>query len=335
MEDTAVVTQKSGVTGMKLKIIALTAMFIDHFAAVLLENYLNWVIPSFYDEESQRVWMQENQYVTYLWVLYYVMRLIGRFGFPLFAFLIVEGFQHTHSVKKYAINLGVFAIISELPFNLGFSGKLLNSSYQNVYFTLFLGLMSLVGIYYFEEIKKNSEKLKPLFYLAALAAGPFIVFVVLRDFEIVRESFPIEGTSFYVVLVAAGAVTFLLFSLLGIKWDMARKNLFTGVILSSAICGFAADFLKTDYGAGGVLTIVILYLLRKKKKLAFSMACVELTLLSVAEFTTFFMLIPIGKYNGKRGMKLNKYVYYAFYPVHLGLLYLVTYLLGYTGFAVK
>lgn len=58
MENTAVVTQKDGVTGTQLKLIALTAMFIDHFAAVLLENYLNWVIPSFYDEESQRVWMQ-------------------------------------------------------------------------------------------------------------------------------------------------------------------------------------------------------------------------------------------------------------------------------------
>ena len=335
MGDIAVVTQKDGVTGTQLKLIALTAMFIDHFAAVLLENYLNWVIPSFYDVESQQAWMLENQYVQYLTALYYVMRLIGRFGFPLFAFLIVEGFQHTHSVKKYAMNLGMFALLSELPFNLGFSSKLLDSSYQNVYFTLFLGLMSLVGIYYFEEIKKNSERLKPLFYLAALAAGPFIVFVVLRDFEIVRESFPIEGTSFYVVLVAAGVVTFLLFSLLGIKWDTAKKNLFAGVILSSAIFALAADLLRTDYGAGGVLTIVILYLLRKKKKLAFSMACVELTLLSVAEFTAFIMLIPIGKYNGKRGMKLNKYVYYAFYPVHLGLLYLATYLLGYTGFAIR
>ena len=332
MEDTAVITQKSGVTGMKLKIIALTAMFIDHFAAVLLENYLNWVTP---DTVAYQAWIQENPYVNYLWDLYYVMRLIGRFGFPIFAFLIVEGFQHTHSVKKYAINLGVFALLSELPFNLGFSSKLLCPKYQNVYFTLFLGLMSLIGIYYFEATKKYCEKLKPLFYLAALLAGPFVTYVTLRDFEIVRELSHVEGTLLYVILGASGIVTLLLFSLLGRKWDIARKNMFTGVVLSATIFGFTADFLNTDYGAGGVLTIVILYLLRKKKKLAFSMACVELTLLSVAEFTAFFMLIPIGKYNGQRGMKLNKYVYYAFYPVHLGLLYLVTYLLGFTGFAIR
>ena len=332
MEDTAVVTQKSGVTGIKLKIIALTAMFIDHFAAVLLENYLNWVTP---DTVAYQAWIQENPHVKYLWFLYYVMRLIGRFGFPIFAFLIVEGFQHTHSVKKYVINLGVFALLSELPFNLGFSSKLLCPKYQNVYFTLFLGLMSLIGIYYFEETKKYCEKLKPLFYLAALLAGPFVTYVTLRDFEIVRELSHVEGTLLYVILGASGVVTLLLFSLLGRKWDIARKNMFTGVVLSATIFGFTADFLNTDYGAGGVLTIVILYLLRKKKKLAFSMACVELTLLSVAEFTAFIMLIPIGKYNGQRGMKLNKYVYYAFYPVHLGLLYLLTYLLGYTGFAIR
>ena len=49
----------------------------------------------------------------------------------------------------------------------------------------------------------------------------------------------------------------------------------------------------------------------------------------------FFMLIPIGAYNGKRGMKLNKYVYYAFYPVHIGLIYLLALLMGFTTFAIR
>jgi len=326
---------KSGVTGTKLKIIALTAMFIDHFAAVFIENYLSRTLPQFYNEEIARTWFQEHRYVAVIYVLYFVMRLIGRFGFPLFAFLIVEGFQHTHSVKKYAMNLGMFALISELPFNLGFSSKLLNADYQNVYFTLFLGLMSLVGIYYFAETKKYCEGLKPLFYLAALLAGPFAVFVILKDFEAVAESFKIARMPFLVALGVSGIVSLSLFSIVGGKWDISRRNQFTGMVLPTVIFGLAADFLKTDYGAGGVLTIVILYLLRKDKKLAFSLACIELTLLSATEITTFFMLIPIGRYNGQRGMKLNKYVYYAFYPVHIGLLYLVTYLLGYTGFAIR
>ena len=68
--------------------------------------------------------------------------------------------------------------------------------------------------------------------------------------------------------------------------------------------------------------------------LAFSMACLELTIFSVSEFTAFLMLIPVAKYNGKRGAKINKYVFYAFYPVHIGLLFLVTLLLGFTTFAL-
>ena len=83
------------------------------------------------------------------------------------------------------------------------------------------------------------------------------------------------------------------------------------------------DVLRTDYSAGGVLTIAIMYLFRKNKKRAFTAGCIVLTLLSEPEATAFFMLIPISKYNGERGMKVNKLLFYAFYPVHMIILYLI------------
>lgn len=99
-----------------LKLIAIIAMLIDHIAAVF--------VPS----------------DTILWL---VMRCIGRLAFPIFVFLIVEGFHHTKDIKKYLIRMGVFALVSEIPFDLAFFGKVLEFSHQNVFFTLFLGLSAI------------------------------------------------------------------------------------------------------------------------------------------------------------------------------------------------
>ena len=102
------------------------------------------------------------------------MRQIGRFGFPLFAFLLVEGFQHTRSVKKYALNLAVFALISEVPFNLGFfGGRVINPKHQNIFFTLLCGLICIALIDALAEKRKWPEKLVPLFYLATPVFGGF------------------------------------------------------------------------------------------------------------------------------------------------------------------
>ena len=92
-----------------LKIIAIISMGIDHVGAILFPEQI-------------------------------AFRIIGRLAFPIFAFLIVEGFFYTKKVYKYGIRLLIFAIISEIPFDLAFEGKFLEFSKQNVFFTLFLGL---------------------------------------------------------------------------------------------------------------------------------------------------------------------------------------------------
>jgi len=65
---------------------------------------------------------------------------LGRIAFPIFAFLLAEGFFHTASRKKYAGRLLLGALISEIPYDLALHGTVFYPYGQNVYWTLLLGL---------------------------------------------------------------------------------------------------------------------------------------------------------------------------------------------------
>ena len=94
-----------------------------------------------------------------------------------------------------------------------------------------------------------------------------------------------------------------------------------------------ATLLKTDYSAMGILTIVLMYNMRKNKMYCIGIGCAVLTLLSLNEITCFLAMIPVHFYNGKRGLNL-KYPFYAFYPGHLLVLFAIAAVLGMAGVAV-
>lgn len=217
-----------------LKILACVLMLVDHIGAVFFPHAL-------------------------------LLRVIGRASFPIFSFLLVEGYVRTSNFTKYATRLFLFALISQYPFMLAF--KISNN---NIFFTLTAGLLALYILdYRFYESSKKDNLIK------------FIAII--------------------------------------------------------CICIFV-NLIHTDYGYYGVLMIIIFKIFREKSFAQLAGALVLLNILYIVpmykyifypngfrvflQSTSLLALFFIYFYNGNRGRKL-KYLFYAFYPVHLTILYVI------------
>lgn len=141
-----------------LKIIACVAMLIDHITALFVTDR----------------------------TLMYIGRGIGRLAFPIFCFLVVEGFFHTKNVKKYLLRLGVFALISEIPFDYAFWYVTRMRNFftsQNVFFTLFLGLLTITV---YDTIAKKYKDQPWIFNVLAvltIVAGGGIAILLKSDYS--------------------------------------------------------------------------------------------------------------------------------------------------------
>lgn len=90
---------------------------------------------------------------------------IGKIAFPIFAFLISEGYIHTRSFKNYLKRLVILAFISQLPAYLLFHNDF-SSSYLNIYCTLALGLLC---IRFYDKINFKPLAFVPVLILSAIA----------------------------------------------------------------------------------------------------------------------------------------------------------------------
>lgn len=80
---------------------------------------------------------------------------VGRLAFPIFAFMIVEGYYHTHDLKKYMLRLLVWALLTEIPFDLMYGSTMFYPYHQNVLWTFLISLCCIAGI---EHVKKRGVK---------------------------------------------------------------------------------------------------------------------------------------------------------------------------------
>lgn len=133
--------------GLALKLTALAAMALDHTAVALCT---------------------ENG------IVYAIFRTLGGLAFPIYCFLLTEGFSHTRNPGAYLRRLAVFALLSEIPFDLAVFGTWVYTGYQNVFFTLALGVLTLLGLRRFSG--------RPFFQALAAGCGCLAAALIQSDY---------------------------------------------------------------------------------------------------------------------------------------------------------
>lgn len=129
--------------GNQLKLIAVISMLIDHIGLVIV-GY--GILPLLSPEAAE----------YHRWCLvYFAMRSVGRIAFPIYAYMLVEGYSHTRNWKNYALRLGIFAVLSELPFDwMTGMEAMISWRLQNVFFTLLLGILMMKAL---DEIRRTRQ----------------------------------------------------------------------------------------------------------------------------------------------------------------------------------
>ena len=105
---------------------------------------------------------------------------IGRIAFPIFAFMIVEGYFHTKNLKKYVLRLLIFALLSEIPFNLAIHGSVFYPLGQNVLWSF---LLSIGLIHWNEKVKGKKLWLRILIGYVSTAIGALAGLITFVDYH--------------------------------------------------------------------------------------------------------------------------------------------------------
>lgn len=215
-------------------------------------------------------------------IQYDVLTYVGRLAFPLFAFMLVEGFTHTKDRKKYTIRLLVFAILSEIPFNLMMEHRCINPFHQNVLWTFLLGML-LMGSY--ERIRRKK-------HLA----------VRLLSYGAVTVVFYLLGIVTFVDYYGYGILTIALFYFTRMPASVTKSGKIWIRIAQAA----GMYWINCEMMAGLILTFSVFGVPIQFYKQGFALLALPL----------------IWLYNGKQGYynQSIKNFYYWFYPVHMAVL---------------
>lgn len=304
-------------TAYHLKLIAVVTMLIDHVGLALLPQ------------------------VTFL-------RIIGRIAFPIFAFLIAEGCRYTSSRWKYALRLGLFTLISQVPYVLGLYPDNFPKGILwqlNIFYTLFLAV---AFIHIFETLRHSSRKTQ-LFAIGAepVCCGVIVALVYARR-AVNASGDLVMGTimQWVVSIIPLLYVPVLLWWCHHLEQHQDGGNIepswFSNILAVIALLFplLMASLLGVDYGIFGVVLIFALYLAKSRKMQAVVLAAGMFYHYGWQRLVPYFQgsstrslayllaqlavsLVPVALvyvlYNGKRG-KPMKWPFYIFYPAHLAVI---------------
>ena len=243
-------TKRFEVTSMGLHFLAMGFMLLDHTWATLIPD---------------------NQWLTNA----------GRLAFPIFAFMIVEGYFYTSDLKKYVKRLFGIALLSEIPFNIMTSSSLINPFEQNVIWTYLIGILL---IHLNEKAKeKNQSWLSILVGLGTIILGYILGILAMADYY------------------------------------------YAGIFIILTFYFFRGRSLKNFIAQLIVLSYIYFSLMLG---LAYEVEILGTTFWINQQGFALLAQIPIWLYQGKQGPynKSLKRLYYYFYPVHMLILALLSYL---------
>ena len=300
-----------------LKCIALVTMLIDHAAAAL--NIFPLPLSSLF-------------------------RSIGRIAFPIYAFLIAEGCRHTRSREKYLLRLGLFALISEIPFDLAFYPQLRTGilwrdflHITNVFYTMFFAVAC---IHIWETLRRQSRTLQ------LAGAGFFGACLIFWAYLLLNVTASATPFVLMILVYLAGLLT--------ACHTLGKRETRESDWLGNCLCilpllpiFFLSEVVDCDYSVFGVVLICLIYL-AKDRKLQIGVLTLgvfyeygwESWLRPVVLWGNNFRWNPVGSlcfallavglvclYNGRRGRNI-KWLFYGVYPVHIALLTLLRVILG-------
>ena len=216
-------------TGNTLKLFALVCMTIDHVGMMFFSSNV-------------------------------IFKIIGRLSYPVFAYMISEGWKYTSNRKRYISLIWLMGLVYQVFYYIFFS-----SLYMGIFITYGLSLFFIWAIEYFVDNGKSSYLISPLILVCVVFVG------------CIEYIFPYSGFSI-------------------------------------------------DYGLVGIIIPVLVYFNKtKKEKISFlflGLCCLSLIYKGV-QFVSLLSVPLLCFYNGKRGNKNLKYLFYIYYPAHLVVIWLI------------
>ncbi len=150
---------------------------------------------------------------------------IGRLAFPIFAFMTVEGYFRTKNLKKYVLRLLIFAVISEIPFNLMYSSGFLFPFHQNVLWTFLIG----IGAMHLNELARKKDKLwlRILTGVVTIVVGYLLGIITFVDYNgagvlTILAFYFFRGRRWWCFIGQAAALYYINFELLsGLQYEIS------------------------------------------------------------------------------------------------------------------
>ena len=164
--------------GFALKWIAIVSMVIDHFGSIILDGILApYRVNGMIRFTADMPWLIRSAPMIKT-----VCEALGSVAFPIFCYLLVEGFLHTRSRIRYGLRMGLFASISEIPCNLAHSRTVWHPSLQNVLFTLCIGVFTLYAVAWAQARFAGRQTASILSVAGITLAGAGLAFLVRSEY---------------------------------------------------------------------------------------------------------------------------------------------------------